>query len=181
MTPLLEALPSRAKYQHYLLRCYLGKRHATAGEGTALWLWTEQNRVAGSAFRMLADSRFTQVINSIFNHRIFHLSCPLSISLFAKWETRAKKEKRIAWLTCFLPGGSKMPNLGPPDRSDSRIDRTVALLFLSPDPAQRESRGCGESCLSCKVLWSVPKQDSLTKEAHQFPAQGGEGPSCILC
>lgn len=122
MTPLLEALPSRAKYQHYLLRCYLGKRHATAGEGTALWLWTEQNRVAGSAFRMLADSRFTQVINTVFNHRIFHLSCPLSISPFAKWETRAKKEKRIAWLTCLLPGGSKMPNLGPPDRSDSRIE-----------------------------------------------------------
>lgn len=70
-----------------------------------------------------------------------------------------------------------MPNLGPPNGSDSRIDRTVAFLFLSPDPAWRESRGCGESYLNCKV--SVPKQDNLTKEAHQFPAQGGEGPSCI--
>lgn len=44
-------------------------------------------------------------------------------------ETRVKKEKLIAWIVYLLPRGSKMPNLGPPNRSDSRIDRTVALFL----------------------------------------------------
>lgn len=65
-----------------------------------------------------------QVINRTFNHRIFHPHGPVPLAHLLNGETRVKKEILIA---CLLPGGYKMPNLGPPNGSDSRIDRTVAL------------------------------------------------------
>lgn len=65
-----------------------------------------------------------QAINRTFTHRIVHPHAPAPLAHLLNGETRVKKEILIA---CLLPGGSKMPNLEPPNGSDSRIERTVAL------------------------------------------------------
>lgn len=92
---------SRAGHQHRLLT-------DAQVRGTAYGC--EQNKTGGR-LRLLdpcALSRFMQVINSTFNPRSFHLSCPLTLALLLNGETRAKKEKLTAWIAHLLL--SKMPN-----------------------------------------------------------------------